>query len=96
MTKAITANRLVDGLVVFWTQDGSWTERLSEALVADEETLAPLLAKAEAQDTVVVGAYLIDVASGGPGVQASRNREDIRAKGPTIRVDLGKQAEGLL
>ena len=93
--KAITANRLSDGEVVFWNA-GRWIERFAEAeQFADDDTKGETNeAAARAQATVVVDAYLIDlIESEGQWVPLSY-RERIRALGPTNHLAHGKQAEG--
>lgn len=93
--KAITANRLSDGEVVFWN-GGRWVEQFAEAeLFADDDAQAePTEAEARAQVTVVVDAYLIDlIESEGQWVPLSY-RERIRALGPTNHLRHGKQSEG--
>ena len=49
MPQAVTANRLRDGLVVFLTADGGWSEGVGDAARADDDdAAATLLATAEA------------------------------------------------
>ena len=95
-TKIVTANRLGDGLVVYLDQAGGWSEYVEAARVAGtEEESAEILARAEAPEhtTRVVGPYLMDVVVEDGRLRAASNREIIRARGPTVRTDLGKQAE---
>ncbi len=92
----VTANRLGDGVVVYLAAGGAWSERVEEARVArDDEAGAALLAFAEGpeQGIVVVGPYLMEVAAETGAPRPLSNREVIRARGPTVRLDLGKQAE---
>ena len=95
----VTANRLGDGLVIYLGRDGAWSEGIEDAAVAHgKDDAAALLARAEAPDqaTRVVGPYLMDVIDAvGPPRPAS-NREVIRALGPTVRTDLGRQADAAL
>lgn len=83
-----TANRLLDGAVVFLGYDGKWTRRIDEARVAErEDDMADLETEAVAS-AESVGAYLIDVevrSAEGSGrfVRPSKYRERIRAFGPT-------------
>jgi len=79
MSKAVTANRLADGAVVFRRDDGGWSLRGEEAASAADG--AGLLAAAErdAAAALVVGPYLIDLADGRP----ADYRERIRAYGPS-------------
>jgi len=44
--------------------------------------------------TVVTGSYLVDAERLDGRVRAAHIRERMRAMGPTVRLDLGKQAEG--
>ena len=92
----ITANRLSDGVVVFLDPRNRWVERLAQGGVwTDTDSAAEALSAAkddEARD-VVVEPYLIDVVDRNGAVAAKHLREVIRAAGPTIRRDLGKQAD---
>jgi len=92
--KILTANRLTDGIAV-WYADGGWAETVDHADLAHdksaEDRLEAIGAKAYA-DNEVVDVNLIDVTVVDGLVEAVRLREKIRAAGPTIRGDLGKQA----
>jgi hypothetical protein len=85
----ITANRLGDGAVVYRDADGRWTTRLAEAAVATSAPQAgALLAAANGDDRVAVGAYVAPVrvdASG--GIEPGNLREGIRAGGPTFALE---------
>ena len=86
--KAVTANRLDDGLVVFLDADGGWTVEIAGARVIDDAAdLEAALAYGKAQHDarVVIDAYAIDIAVGDDGVPVPvRLREKIRAdRGPT-------------
>jgi len=92
--KALTANRLVDGEVVFWRQ-GEWVERFGDAdLFADDDPAAEAAeAHGKNQPTLVVEAYLIDLMES-EGLWAPVSyRERIRALGPS-NLPHGKQIEG--
>jgi len=94
---AITANRLLDGFVVYLTEAGGWSERLEDAAIADsEERLAALQATAEraARSGRVIGPYVFDVEPGADGPVAVGQRETLRTLGPSVRRDLGYQAAG--
>ena len=85
--KILTANRLIDGVSVWFSANSEWVEDIREGFVArHEEALKALeAAGAEAQaDNRVVDANLIDVVEGEGGLRAIRLRERIRAEGPTI------------
>jgi hypothetical protein len=88
--KALTANRLADGEVVFWNA-GRWTPRFAEAeLFATDAAAETAQAAASRQVTLLVEPYLIEVVEGAP----LSYRERLRALGPTNRPDHGKQAAG--
>jgi hypothetical protein len=95
MPQVLTANRLIDGEVVYLDGDDGWVERLAEArlLATPAEGEVALAKGVVAEDErKVVHAYLFDVAGQGAALKPVKMREIIRAAGPTIRRDLGKQA----
>ena len=92
----LIANDLLTGDTVFYSGQG-WTRHPGEAQIAEDEA-ASLLLDAAGQDAMrlnrVVDAYLVDVALSAGGIPVPRHfRERFRLLGPTIRPDLGKQAE---
>ncbi len=93
--RIVTANRLDDGLVVYLNGAG-WSERIEDARIAGDEASARLLAEAEGPEQAirVVAPYLIEVAREGGVPRPVSHREAIRARGPTVRTDLGRQATG--
>ncbi|MDO8295863.1 MAG: DUF2849 domain-containing protein [Caulobacter sp.] len=93
--KVLTANRLIDGEVVFW-QAGAWIERFADArFFADDDAAGPeAVETAKTQPTVIVDPYLIDVVEAPGGFAPVSYRERIRALGPTNEPTHGKQAEG--
>jgi hypothetical protein len=92
--KALTANRLTDGEVVFWRK-GQWVERFAEwDLFADDDPAGEAAeGHAKTQPTVVVEPYLIDLVESAGLWAPLSYRERIRALGPT-NLNHGKQAEG--
>lgn len=96
-TQALTANRLIDGVVVYLTPDNVWSESLQDAEVADGKTEADaLLARGQVffePGNKVLDVYLFEVEKTEQGIRAKSVRETIRQAGPTVRPDLGKQAE---
>jgi Protein of unknown function (DUF2849) len=95
--QVMTANRLRDGDVVFLTRAGTWALEIDNAVLAQEpQAVAALEARAKEDEkaTLVTGAYLFDAERIDGRVKAAHIRERIRAQGPTVRMDLGKQAEG--
>ena len=90
----LTANRLREGEVVYW-RGGQWVARLPEAdIFADAAAAAGALASAQkdVEARLVVNPYLFAVKTEGGAVRPVEEREVIRAAGPTVRTDLGKQA----
>ncbi len=96
--KVITANRLLNGDVVWLGQDDDWVERVTLARVFDgKEAVGDGLAigaKAEA-DQKVVGVYEMDVEIEDGIIEPVRLREKIRAAGPTTHPQFGKQAQAV-
>jgi hypothetical protein len=92
--RALTANRLADGEVVFWNA-GAWLERFDEAEVFGEDGPAEAAeARAKSQITELVDPYLIDVEPVDGGLAPVSYRERLRALGPTNKLGHGKQALG--
>jgi len=93
-TAIITANRLLDGDVVFWASD-NWVEALSDAdRFEDANALASVLQEAKRQTTKVIDPYAIDIVLEGGQPVPTSYRERIRALGPSTHPDHGKQADG--
>jgi len=82
MPNVITANRLVDGIVVYLSPDGGWTEALHHARLATSEeetkTLEEEAAKA-VKDRKVVAVYPMEVGIENGELVALSVRERIRA-----------------
>jgi hypothetical protein len=94
VAQMLTANRLKDGDVLYW-KAGAWVEALKDGEVFDEAASADAaLAAAQIFVTgnVVVSPYLFDVRIDAAGIHPVKEREIIRAAGPSVRDDLGKQA----
>lgn len=95
MSYAISANRLTDGAVIFLTSHG-WAHTIEEAeRFADKAAAEAALAsraQADAARNLLVEPIVFDLREAGGRVEAAHIREAIRAKGPTVRPDLGKQA----
>jgi len=94
--QAVTANRLSDGIVVYLNGE-SWVESFRDVEIADgKEAAEALIERAEnliAKNNDVVEAYLFEVLEDGDFYRTASVRETIRQAGPTVRPDLGKQAE---
>ena len=95
--KILTANRLRDGEVVFLMHSGQWSDNIDGAVLATEPQAQAALegrGKDDERANLVTGAYLFDAERRDGHVFASHIKERIRSLGPTVRADLGKQAEG--
>ncbi len=91
--QVFTGNRVSDGIVVFMTADGDWTETVSESRLiasAEDEAAANEMAEKAADDAVVADPYLIDVTEDGGEIRPVRYRERIRAYGPPVHPDFVK------
>ncbi len=90
----LTANDLLSGEPVF-RGGAAWRVRWAEADVFAEPAPAEAaLAAARAEPTVVVEPYLVDCTLEGAMAVPVSYRERVRALGPTIHPEMGKQAEG--
>ena len=91
--KIVTANALLEGDVVYLTADDSWTRRISEAELIDDEAHAEIrLLDAEMRSDEVVGPYLADARRSDDGPRPAHFREDFRARGPSNYAH-GKQSD---
>ncbi|CAN0234736.1 unnamed protein product [Chrysoparadoxa australica] len=84
--KVITANRLTDGRVVYFTAEKRWAENPDEAVRLSEVVAEDSLALASRDVLSVVGPYLIDVddrAADFRPVGRKHVRETIRHAGPS-------------
>lgn len=96
MTQIVSANRLRDGLVVYLSAEGTWSERIGEAAeAADEAGAQKLMAAAMAAGRCVVEPYLVEVAISTGGRRPVRHRESIRVSGPTVQTRLNRRLPGV-
>lgn len=91
--KAVTGNRLGDGAVVYLADDDRWITDLSGAARFEDDDAKDVLAAAQKRVKEITDAYLIEVDGAGAPAGRERLREAIRKSGPTVRLDLGYQAE---
>ena len=93
--KMLTSNRLRDGDVLYW-KDGSWVLNLQDGQVFPDEPSAEAALAIAQRDIVgnkVVAAYIFDVRLENGRVRPVKERELVRAAGPTVRPDTGKQSD---
>jgi hypothetical protein len=91
----LTANRLRDGEVVWWAR-GEWVVALKDGEVFADQAAADIALKAAdafVQKNIVVNPYLFDVRVDGGKLRPVKERELIRAGGPSVHENLGKQAD---
>ena len=97
MSDIITANRLIDGIVLFQDAAGGWVEDFARAAIhpdAEATKAALALAKEDEARDLIVEPYAVVVESRNGHYIPKALRELIRASGPTIHPDMGKQAQG--
>ena len=90
----LTANCLRSGDVLYWKKDG-WVKSLAEGEVfADPAAAEAALQAAQAFVTGnrVVNPYLFAVRVSDGAIRPVKEREILRGLGPSVRTDLGKQA----
>lgn len=84
----VTANRTIDGVVIYRTAQGGWSTDLADAaIVREAEPARALLAAASADDVGAVGAYIapVEIAADG-AIRPGNLREKIRRNGVTIAL----------
>ncbi len=96
MPQIVIASRLSDGRTIFLARNGRWVEFIQDSAIAqttdESEELLRTAQEAERRQEIV-DPYLIEVVVDSGAVRPVETREAIRSAGPTIRRDLGKQAE---
>jgi len=90
-----TGNDLLEGDVVYFTSEGTWSRRIGDAALAVNAAAAEaLLARASAFPNAVVGVYLVNVGLDDSGRAAPAHfRESFRTRGPSNYPQHGRQAE---
>lgn len=83
--QVVTANRLRDGVIVYFNEPGNtWVERIADATPYDEHGITSALDRVKAFEAAcqVVGIYPTEVAGRNRPLSA---REQIRAAGPSVK-----------
>lgn len=96
--KVITANRLLNGDVVWLGESGSWVERVTLARTfegKDQIAEGLSIGQQAEKNQEVVGVYEMDVTVEDGVLVPVRLRERIRAAGPTTHPQFGKQAQAV-
>ncbi len=88
--QVITGNRVVDGVSVWFAGTKGWAEHVDQAAAYDEAALAAALAEANPADAElhVVDIRAVEVTREGGKLVPVAHREQIRARGPSVREDL--------
>lgn len=86
----ITGNRLADGISVWFAGPKGWAEHVDQAVAYDEAALEQALALAKPADAElhVVDIRAVEVTEEAGGIFPVAHREQIRARGPSVRDDL--------
>ncbi|MEM6733542.1 MAG: DUF2849 domain-containing protein [Myxococcota bacterium] len=90
--KIVTANRLGDGVAVYFTGT-EWSEFVSEAKLAESKEEASELLESAMKDersNVVVAPYVIGAELVDGRAQPTDKKERVRAVGPSVRRDLNR------
>ncbi|MCB1446497.1 MAG: DUF2849 domain-containing protein [Rhizobiaceae bacterium] len=83
----LTANRLTDGIAVWYDRDSKWNEWIGRSIVANTKEEAERLeavGKKSYADNEVLDVNLVEVEEIEGQIRPLRLRERIRAEGPTI------------
>ncbi|GBR55516.1 hypothetical protein AA106555_2038 [Neokomagataea thailandica NBRC 106555] len=91
----ITANRLLDGAIVWLAADDIWLTRMQRANVFEPEAAVERVSalQSRAQSDGVVGIYEIAVRPEETGPMPVTMRERIRAFGPTVHPQFAYTAQ---
>ena len=92
--KLITANRLIDGEVVWFSNQNSWVNDLNKAKVienAEELAKAFQVAEEAVADQQIIEPYAVNVQRVDGIIKPTSMKEKIRAHGPSIQLDFGQQ-----
>jgi hypothetical protein len=90
-SSVLTANRLSDGQVVFLDFEGAWGESIDIALAArTTQEIAELEARGafDAAQNLIVEPYLVEVREAEGCLVPVRQRERVRAGGPSMLDDV--------
>lgn len=85
-TSVVTANRLLDGRIVWLGRNGQWKTLIKDAEPFSNSAIEDELQRcnARAQQEALVGIYGVQVTLTENGLQPVTSRERIRAQGPSV------------
>ncbi len=82
--KVITANALLEGDAIWFTQDDTWSRDIAEAEFITDEAHADIrLLEARADQSLVAGVYLAEAKLSDNGPAPTHFREAFRTRGPS-------------
>ena len=82
--KVITANALIEGDAIWFTEKDDWSQNMGDAELLTDEAHADLrLLEAQSDQSVISGAYLADAKAGANGPEPTHFRETFRTRGPS-------------
>ena len=91
--KVITANALLEGDAIWFTESNEWSRNIADAEFLTDEAHAELrLIEAQSFKDQIAGAYLADAKQTENGPVPTHFREEFRTRGPS-NYHHGKQAE---
>ena len=83
-SKVVTANALLEGDAIWFTQTNEWTRDIAQAELITGEAHGDIrLLEAMADQSVVAGVYLADAKAGPNGPEPVHFRETFRTRGPS-------------
>lgn len=88
-------NDILSGRVVYLTKDGKWSEQIADAVTfetPEDEARLKQVVDAAFEARKVVDVMPIEVSVENGSLRPLVYRERVRAQGPSVRTDLGKQA----
>lgn len=89
--KVITANALIEGDAIWFTEADTWTRNIAEAeFITDEAHAEIRLLEARADQSLVAGVYLAEAKQTADGPAPTHFREAFRTRGPS-NYNHGKQ-----
>ena len=92
----ITANRLIEGNVVYLDENDCWSDHLANAatLSSEQQVQTKLIIAADyVARQVVLDPYAVEIDCNGPGeLVPVRARERIRASGPSVSINAVRQS----
>ena len=94
-TQIFNANDILSGRVVYLTNEGGWSERIADAMTfetPEDEARLKQIVDAAFEARRVVDVVPIEVSVENGSIRPLVYRERVRAQGPSVRTDLGKQA----